>query len=94
MYLFASKLIVPIIFLVLIYARFLNVESTQREILEELKRIEEKHDTDRGTMYRFVADKEEDVTSRLDRKTKRIEDDLKEVKNKLEKHVIEFFKDR
>lgn len=72
-YAIVAKLIVPVVALVLIYARFLNVESTQKEIQNSLIEIEQKVDGNNAGMYRHVSSKGKDLEGRLDRKTARNE---------------------
>lgn len=75
-YAIIAKTIVPIIALVLIYARFLNVENNQKEIVKDIKELKIKIDEEKGKMYRHVSEKEEEMTGRLNRKTERIEKDI------------------
>jgi hypothetical protein len=85
-YAIVAKIIVPVVALVLIYARFLNVESTQQSIVKSITELEEKVDENNSAMYRHVSSKEKDMEGRLDRKTARNEKTGIENKSRIDRN--------
>lgn len=92
-----------LIFLGIIYARFISVEATQAKILlqmekdkaeinENIKALDEQHDSDRGDMYRFVADKFKSLDDKLEDKTKRLDEATKKLDDKVDAYNLDAYK--
>lgn len=75
------------IMLALIYARFLAVETNQAEMQIQIDQLEAQVNKERGEMYRHVAEKEDAVMGRLDRKTSRIESQIQENKDQTKRNT-------
>tara|TARA_R110000772_G_scaffold76279_1_gene164897 strand:- start:23 stop:370 length:348 start_codon:yes stop_codon:yes gene_type:complete len=80
-----SKVAVSVFFLAMIYFRFLAMEITQEAVTSQ----QNEHTTQLATAIKLLSDKDNEnidyLNDRMDKKTKRIEDDVLKVWGELEK---------
>jgi len=92
-----------LIFMGMIYARFISVEATQTkmvlqlekdkaEINKEIKLVLEKQGEDRKALYKFSSEKTKTLETQLEARVERLSSDIQRLEEKVERYNLEIYK--